>query len=75
MTNAEIKSKLKLTSKLMELHGGNPFKTRVYQAAADTIGDLGKELNMLSADEVPQIDGDRQRHGSKPNPVARSGIV
>ncbi|MEP1778924.1 DNA polymerase/3'-5' exonuclease PolX [Reichenbachiella sp.] len=57
MTNAEIKTKLKLASKLMELHGENPFKIRGYQTAADTISDLDKELHGLTTDEIPQIEG------------------
>lgn len=57
MTNAEIKNKLKLASKLMELHGDNPFKIRGYQTAADTISDLDREMSALSDDEIPQIDG------------------
>ena len=57
MTNAEIKSKFKLASKLMELHGDNPFKIRGYQTAADTISSLDVELNTLSEDEIPAIEG------------------
>lgn len=57
MTNTEIKAKLKLASKLMELHGDNPFKIRGYQTAADTISDLDQELSTLTAEEIPQIDG------------------
>ncbi|WP_422362172.1 PHP domain-containing protein [Reichenbachiella sp.] len=57
MTNAEIKSKLKLASKLMELHGDNPFKIRGYQTAADTISDLEVEMSTMSIDDIPKIDG------------------
>lgn len=57
MTNAEIKSKFKLASKLMELHGDNPFKIRGYQTAADTISGLDVELSNLSTDEIPKIEG------------------
>lgn len=57
MTNAEIKSKLKLASKLMELHGDNPFKIRGYQTAADTISDLDTEMSTMPIDDIPKIDG------------------
>ncbi|UXX79101.1 PHP domain-containing protein [Reichenbachiella carrageenanivorans] len=57
MTNAEIKNKLKLAAKLMELHGENPFKTRSYQTAADTISGLDVELSTLATDDIPQIEG------------------
>lgn len=57
MTNAEIKSKLKLASKLMELHGDNPFKIRGYQTAADTISDLDEEMSALPVEDIPKIDG------------------
>ncbi|SMD32579.1 DNA polymerase (family 10) [Reichenbachiella faecimaris] len=57
MTNTEIKSKLKLASKLMELHGDNPFKIRGYQTAADTISDLDVEMVTMSVDDIPKIDG------------------
>ncbi|MEO9967932.1 MAG: PHP domain-containing protein [Reichenbachiella sp.] len=57
MINAEIKTKLKLASKLMELHGDNPFKIRSYQTAADTISSLDSELSTLTTEEIPQIEG------------------
>ncbi|WP_456459098.1 DNA polymerase/3'-5' exonuclease PolX [Reichenbachiella sp.] len=57
MTNAEIKSKLKLASKLMELHGDNPFKIRGYQTAADTISALDTEMSTMQIDEIPKIEG------------------
>lgn len=57
MTNAEIKAKLKLASKLMELHGDNPFKIRGYQTAADTISDLDVEMSTMSVDDIPKIEG------------------
>ncbi|MDW3211246.1 MAG: DNA polymerase/3'-5' exonuclease PolX [Reichenbachiella sp.] len=57
MTNAEIKSKLKLASQLMELHGDNPFKIRGYQTAADTISALDTEMSTMQIDEIPKIEG------------------
>lgn len=57
MTNAEIKSKLKLASKLMELHGDNPFKIRGYQTAADTISALDTEMSTMAIDDIPKIEG------------------
>lgn len=57
MTNAEIKKKLKLASKLMELHGDNPFKIRGYQTAADTISDLDTEMSTMTAEDIPKIEG------------------
>ncbi|MEP2023023.1 MAG: PHP domain-containing protein [Reichenbachiella sp.] len=57
MTNAEIKSKLKLASKLMELHGDNPFKIRGYQTAADTINGLDVEMNSMPLADIPNIEG------------------
>lgn len=57
MTNAEIKSKLKLASKLMELHGDNPFKIRGYQTASDTISALGSEMSSMPLEDIPKIEG------------------
>jgi len=57
MTNKEIIKKLKLASKLMEMHGDNPFKIRSYQTASETIDDLEDELEKMSFKEILQIDG------------------
>lgn len=57
MTNSEIEKKFKLTARLMELHGENPFKLRSYQTAADTVYNLQKALAEMTSDEIISTEG------------------
>ncbi len=57
MDNAAIADVLKLTSRLMELHGANSFKVKSYQNASFKIDRLTDPLDGLSPEELEKIDG------------------
>ncbi|KXX67985.1 DNA polymerase/3'-5' exonuclease PolX [Flammeovirga sp. SJP92] len=47
MTNKDIIKKFRLTTSLMELHGANPFKTRAYSSAIQSMENAGTPLIAL----------------------------
>lgn len=47
MTNKDIIKKFRLTTSLMELHGANPFKTRAYSTAIQSMENAGTPLIAL----------------------------
>lgn len=57
ITNSQISHELGLTAKLLELHQGNEFKIKAYQAASFRIDRLQVELHTLSSDERRGLDG------------------
>lgn len=57
MTTEQICDALELTSKLMDLHGENPFKVKALASAAYRIGKSGVELEGKSLEELEQIEG------------------
>lgn len=57
MTTEQISEALDLTSKLMELHGENPFKVKALSGAAYRIGKSGIELDGKSREELEQLEG------------------
>lgn len=57
MDNAAIANQLTLLSKLMEIHGENPFKTRSYSHAAFQIDRLGTPLSEMSDEQISGIKG------------------
>lgn len=50
MTNKDIIKKFRLTTSLMELHGANPFKTRAYSTAIQSMENAGTPLISLDKD-------------------------
>jgi DNA polymerase (family X) len=57
MTNSDIADMLKLCANLSELHGGNEFKIRTYNAASFKIDKLQTPLEGKSIAELEKIDG------------------
>ncbi|MFA7379207.1 MAG: DNA polymerase/3'-5' exonuclease PolX [Bacteroidia bacterium] len=57
MTNDEIADVLKMYAQLYELHGGNPFKIKSYNAAVFRIDKFPVPLSGKTEEELAQIDG------------------
>jgi DNA polymerase (family X) len=57
MTNSEIADLIKLYANLYELHDGNTFKIKSFQAASFRIDKLPIPLFGLSIDELEKVDG------------------
>ncbi|GAB3270154.1 helix-hairpin-helix domain-containing protein [Larkinella harenae] len=57
MSNTEIVEMLELTAKLLELHDGDAFKIRTFQAAAFNLDKTSEELTQLSFPELVKIPG------------------
>ena len=57
MTNDEISEIIKLYARLYELHGGNPFKIKSYNAASFKIDKTAVPLAGKSEEELEQLDG------------------
>ncbi len=57
MTNDEISEIIKLYARLYELHGGNPFKIKSYNAASFKIDKTAVPLVGKSEEELEQLDG------------------
>lgn len=57
MTNDEIADVLKMYAQLYELHGGNPFKIKSYNAAVFRIDKFHIPLTGKTEEELAQIDG------------------
>jgi DNA polymerase (family 10) len=67
MTTEQICDALELTSKLMDLHGENPFKVKALGSAAYRIGKSGVELEGKTLEELEQIEGIGKSIASKIN--------
>ena len=57
MTNKEVAKSFNLLGKVMELHGENPFKTRSYYSAYNTIRRLPEEVAAMSKEQLLTING------------------
>ena len=57
MTNSEIADQIKLYANLYELHDGNAFKIKSFQAASFRIDKLLIPLFGLSIDDLEKVDG------------------
>ncbi|MFC5407900.1 helix-hairpin-helix domain-containing protein [Larkinella bovis] len=57
MSNTEIIDILELTAKLMELHDGDAFKIRTFQAAAFNLDKISDDLTRLSLPDLIKIPG------------------
>ncbi|MBD0403140.1 DNA polymerase/3'-5' exonuclease PolX [Flammeovirga sp. EKP202] len=55
MTNKDIIKKFRLTTSLMELHGANPFKTRAYSSAIQSMENAGTPLISLDQDGLIEV--------------------
>ena len=65
MDNYEIVQHFSLLSKLIEIHGENSFKSKIYSIAAYKIDQLTVELQTLSADKNFSIKGIGEAIGKK----------
>ena len=57
MDNATIVKKIKLTAKLMELHGEDDFKARSYSKVAETLKYVDVDLTTLNEKQLAQLEG------------------
>ncbi|MEQ6119232.1 PHP domain-containing protein [Reichenbachiella sp. MALMAid0571] len=57
INNSYIAKKIKLTAKLMELHGENDFKVKAYQKTVESIKILDVELSQVPLAELLKIEG------------------
>lgn len=73
INNSYIAKKIKLTAKLMELHGENDFKIRAYQKAIEIIKTLDVELAQTSLAELVKIDGIGKSTAEKIVSIAEKG--
>jgi DNA polymerase (family 10) len=55
--NSFIANQFSLLSKLLELHGENPFKVRAYSSAARLIDKLPQEISKLPPGKLASIKG------------------
>lgn len=65
MDNYDIAKHFLLLSKLMEIHGGNSFKSKTYSIAAYKIEQLTVELQTLSHGKIFTINGIGEANGKK----------
>jgi DNA polymerase (family 10) len=65
MDNYEIAEQLSLLSKLMDIHGENPFKSKSYSSAAFTIEKLPQQISGLPKDKIFKIKGIGESVGNK----------
>ncbi|MEW6109672.1 MAG: DNA polymerase/3'-5' exonuclease PolX [Nitrospirota bacterium] len=57
MKNAEISNIFNNIADLLEIKGENPFRIRAYRKAAFNIDSLGKDVSLLSKEELLKIPG------------------
>jgi DNA polymerase (family 10) len=57
MENKEVAAQFNLLAALMELHGENPFKTKAYLSAYQSLRKWDKPLSGMSKDEIESIPG------------------
>jgi DNA polymerase (family 10) len=57
MKNAEVASLLEEMRALLELSNANPFKIRAYGRASQALGELTRDVEQMSRDELLEIEG------------------
>jgi DNA polymerase (family X) len=65
MDNYEIAEQLSLLSKLMDIHGENSFKSKIYSSAAFTIEKLPQQIASLPQEKLFQVRGIGESVGKK----------
>lgn len=75
MTTEQITEALDLTSRLMELHGENPFKVKALSGAAYRIGQSGLELEGKTREELEQMEGIGKSIAGKIHELQLSGTT
>lgn len=73
MTNSEIVDILEQTGKLLELHDGDPFKIRSYQAASFNLDKFNEDLTQLSAAELIKVPGVGKSVANKIREIVETG--
>lgn len=73
MTTEDIADVLELTSKLLELHGENPFKVKGIAAAAYKLGKTRMDLTGMPTEELLKIDGISKSIAEKINELNERG--
>lgn len=71
--NSYITKKIKLATKLMELHGENDFKVRGLQKTVDTIDALDEQLSELETSQLEKLEGIGKSTASKIAEIAEKG--
>ncbi len=57
MRNADIANIFNAIADILEIRGENPFRIRAYQKAAFTVGTLGRDISLLTKDELLSLPG------------------
>lgn len=65
MQNSSIADHFSLLSKLMDIHGENPFKSRTYSIAAYNVEQLDSALSTMPRDVIPTLRGMNGSVGQK----------
>ena len=73
MTNSEIVDLLELTSRLMELHDRDVFKTRSFQSAAFNLDKSTADLANLPVEELVKLPGVGKSVAQKIREIAETG--
>jgi DNA polymerase (family 10) len=73
MDNYDIADQLSLLSKLMDIHGENPFKSKSYSTAAFTIEKLPQQIAELTEEKILKIRGIGESVGTKVLELIQTG--
>jgi DNA polymerase/3'-5' exonuclease PolX len=73
MDNYEIAEQLSLLAKLMDIHGENSFKSKIYSSAAFTIEKLPQQIASLSHEKLFQVRGIGESVGKKVIEILENG--
>jgi len=75
MHNYEIAEYFSLLSKLMDIHGENPFKTKSYANAAFTLDKLTEPVTEMASAQLFSIRGIGEAIGKKYNKLLQLIIL
>lgn len=75
MVNAAIADMFSLLSRLMEIHGENPFKVKSYGAAAFQIEQLNRPLEEIPRNQVASLQGIGPSTATKITEVLETGTM
>ena len=73
MTNKEISNQFTFLSKLMDIHGENPFRAKSYSILGYKISQLPSELRSMTASEINKIPGIGETMGSRITEILSTG--
>ena len=75
MGNKEIASQFNLLAALMELHGENPFKTKTYQSAYQSLRKWDRPLVEMTHAEIAAIPGIGASAAAKIRELITNGLM